>query len=113
MSRDLRHHAAHLRVFANIAMFAESVVDVRELRGYLRPMQPSSRSHRPEQPKVAIRRLREAAGLSQAELARRAGISRSLVCEIESGTRSLTPATRTKIATVLALPVIPVPAVAA
>lgn len=59
---------------------------------------PTPRRRRGKQPKDVVRRLRETAGLSQAELARRAGLSRSLICEIESGRRGITPSTRARIA---------------
>lgn len=65
---------------------------------------PTPRRRRAKQPKDVIRKLRQTAGLSQAELARRAGLSRSLICEIESGRRGITPATQLLIAGVLDVP---------
>lgn len=62
---------------------------------------PTPRQRRGKQPKDAVRRLREAAGLSQAELARRAKVSRSLVCEIEAGTRGINPTVLVGIASAL------------
>lgn len=61
---------------------------------------PTPRRSRAKQPKD-VRGLRKTAGLSQAELARRAGLSRSLICEIESGRRGLTASSRIRIAEVL------------
>lgn len=52
-------------------------------------------------PRDVIRRLRTEAGRSQADLARGAGISRALMCEIEAGTRGITPQVIRHLATAL------------
>lgn len=65
------------------------------------PSTTTPRQRRGTQPREIVRKLRLAAGLSQYELAKRAGLSRSLMCEIESGRRSLTAASGARLATVL------------
>lgn len=47
---------------------------------------------------------RRRAGYSKAALAREVGVSRSLICEIEKGTRNATPAVLVKLAAVLDYP---------
>lgn len=63
---------------------------------------PTRLDHEPE----AVEWARRKAGLSQAELARRCGFTRSLICEIEGGTRNATPGTLLKIAEALNCPVV-------
>ncbi|MFB4320625.1 helix-turn-helix domain-containing protein [Actinomadura sp. 21ATH] len=63
---------------------------------------PTRLHHEPE----AVTWAREKAGLSQAQLARECGFTRSLICEIEAGTRNATPATLMKIAEALNCPVV-------
>lgn len=70
----------------------------------MQPTTPRQRRNRVKQPMDVVRELREAAGLSQYELARRTGLSRSLICEIESGRRGLTPSSQRLIAKVLDVP---------
>lgn len=66
------------------------------------PRSPARLHHEPE----ALAWAREKAGLSQAELARRCGWSRSTICEYEAGTRSATPGNLLKIAEALNCPVV-------
>lgn len=66
-----------------------------------RPRRVAPLSHDPE----AVRWARERTGWSQADLARAAGVSRSLICEIENGTRGLPPRLRNRLAEVLNCPV--------
>ncbi len=54
---------------------------------------------------VALRTLRELAGLSQAELSRRSGISQGHISNIESGMKEPRPATIRRFATVIGVPV--------
>lgn len=56
--------------------------------------------HEPE----AVRWARDKAGLTQTQLAERAGIARTLLVEIEAGTRNLTPANLLKVAEALNCP---------
>lgn len=63
---------------------------------------PTRLNHEPS----AIAWARKKAGLSQAQLAKRCGFSRSLICEIEGGTRNATPARLNKIAEALNCPVV-------
>lgn len=63
---------------------------------------PENLNHEPEAVKYARRR----AGLSQAALARKLGVARSLVNEIEGGTRNATPAMLIKLAEALGCPVV-------
>ena len=53
---------------------------------------------------VAIRTIRELAGFSQAELARRTGISQGHISQIESGHKRPLPATLKKIAAAIGVP---------
>lgn len=63
---------------------------------------------------ATISRLRWAAGLNQAELARQVGVSRSMICEIEKGKRGITPAMLHKLSAALGVaPSTVMPAVAA
>jgi transcriptional regulator with XRE-family HTH domain len=66
-----------------------------------RPRRVSPINHDPD----ALRWARERSGWSQADLARAAGVSRSLICEIENGSRGLPPRLRNKLAEVLNCPV--------
>lgn len=50
----------------------------------------------------ALRQVRERAGLAQAELARRIGVDRSSLCNLESGKRKPRPGTLLRIVQVLA-----------
>ena len=54
---------------------------------------------------AALKWAREQAGWRQGALAREIGVSRSLLCEAERGTRSLTPAVKTLLARTLGCPV--------
>ena len=56
--------------------------------------------HQPE----AVTYAREQAGLTQRQLADRCGVARSLISEIESGTRNATPAMIRKLADALNCP---------
>ena len=56
--------------------------------------------HEPE----AVRYAREQAGLTRTEVAKRCGVSLSLISEIESGTRNATPAMLIKLAKALNCP---------
>lgn len=53
---------------------------------------------------TAVKWAREKAGLTQTQLAERAGLSRTLVVEIEAGTRNCTPANLIKLAEALNCP---------
>jgi DNA-binding XRE family transcriptional regulator len=55
---------------------------------------------------AALTWAREKCGLTKRALAREVGISEQLMCEIESGWRSATPANLQKIAAVLRCPVV-------
>ncbi|GAA4929121.1 hypothetical protein GCM10023224_05710 [Streptomonospora halophila] len=57
----------------------------------------SSMNHSPER----VQRARERAGMTQMALAEQVGCGKSLISEIESGTRNCTPARLEKIAQVL------------
>lgn len=61
---------------------------------------PARLHHSPE----AVRWAREMAGLTQTQLAERAGLARTLIVEIEGGTRSATPPNLCKIAEALNCP---------
>lgn len=63
---------------------------------------PARLHHEPD----AVRWAREMAGLTQTQLAERAGLARTLVVEIEGGTRSATPANLRKIAEALNCPLV-------
>lgn len=63
---------------------------------------PRELHHEPK----AVMWAREKAGLSQASLGRECGLSRSLISEIEAGTRSATPENLLKIASALNCPVV-------
>ena len=63
---------------------------------------PTRLHHSPE----AVRWAREMAGLNQTQLAERAGLSRTLVVEIEGGTRNATPANLRKLAEALNCPLV-------
>lgn len=63
---------------------------------------PTRLNHEPE----AVRWAREKAGLTQTQLAKRAGLARTLVVEIEAGTRNATPANLLKLAEALNCPVV-------
>ena len=63
---------------------------------------PTRLHHSPE----AMRWAREKAGLTQTQLAERAGLSRTLVVEIEGGTRNCTPANLLKLAEALNCPLV-------
>ena len=63
---------------------------------------PTRLHHSPE----AVRWAREMAGLNQTQLAQRAGLSRTLVVEIEGGTRNATPANLRKLAEALNCPLV-------
>lgn len=63
---------------------------------------PARLHHEPE----AVRWAREKAGLTQTQLAERTGIARTLIVEIEAGTRNATPANLIKIAAALNCPVV-------
>jgi transcriptional regulator with XRE-family HTH domain len=52
----------------------------------------------------ALTAIRERTGLTKAELADAAGIHRSLLTRIETGTRTATPATIVKLAAALQIP---------
>ena len=54
---------------------------------------------------TVLKIVREAKGWSQVDLARAVGISRSVLCEMEKGTRGATPASLKRIAEVLNCPV--------
>lgn len=56
--------------------------------------------HQPE----AVTYAREQAGLTQTQLADMCGVTKSLVCEIEAGTRNATPAMIRKLASALNCP---------
>ena len=56
--------------------------------------------HQPE----AVTYAREQAGLTQTQLAEMCGVTRSLICEIEAGTRNATPAMIRKLAAALNCP---------
>lgn len=66
----------------------------------LRTLPKEPLDHEPE----AVTYTREQAGLTKAELARRCGVSPSLITEIEAGTRNATPATLIKLAEALNCP---------
>lgn len=55
---------------------------------------------------TAVQWARGKAGLSQSELARECGYSKSFICEIEGGTRNAGPAVLLKIAKALNCPVV-------
>lgn len=61
---------------------------------------PARLNHEPE----AVRWARDKAGLTQTQLADRAGLSRTLVVEVEAGTRNLTTANLLKVAEALNCP---------
>src|SRR5690606_36801853 len=63
---------------------------------------PARLHHTPE----AVRWARERAGLTQTQLAERAGHARTLVVEIEGGTRNATPAYLLKLAEALNCPLL-------
>lgn len=63
---------------------------------------PTRLHHEPK----ALKWARTKAGLSQARLAREIGVSRSLICEYEAGTRSATPEMLLRIAEALNCPVV-------
>lgn len=67
----------------------------------VRDMSHSSPAAQARPSRKKITKAREAAGLSKAELARRIGVSRSLITEIENGTRNATEETLAKIASEL------------
>lgn len=69
--------------------------------GTARPRRVASVSHDPQ----ALRWARERAGWRQSHLARAIGVSSSLLCEAEKGTRSLTAAALARAAAVLNCPV--------
>lgn len=54
---------------------------------------------------LAIRRAREAAGLSQADLARAADLPRSHVCDTEQGRRGVSLARLERLAAAIGVPV--------
>lgn len=58
--------------------------------------------HEPE----AVAWARRRSGLTQKQLAERAGIKESLMCEIEGGTRNATPAVLLKLAEAMNCPVV-------
>lgn len=66
-----------------------------------RPRGVASVGHDP----AALRWARERAGWRQGHLAKAVGVSPSLLCEAEKGTRNLSPAIRNRIAEVLNCPV--------
>lgn len=66
------------------------------------PRAPARLHHEPE----AVTWAREKAGLNQSQLAKRCGLARSLVCEIEAGTRNATPENLLKIAKALNCPLV-------
>jgi transcriptional regulator with XRE-family HTH domain len=66
-----------------------------------RPRRISPVAHDP----AALKWARERAGWRQAALARQIGISPSLLCEAEKGTRGLAPAVLNKVASALNCPV--------
>lgn len=53
---------------------------------------------------VALRTIRELAGLSQAELSRRTGISQGHISQLEAGQKQPRPATVQRIAAALGVP---------
>ena len=63
---------------------------------------PARLNHSPD----AVRWAREMAGLNQKQLAERAGLTRTLVVEIEGGTRNATPANLRKLAEALNCPLV-------
>jgi len=63
---------------------------------------PSRLNHEPD----VVRWAREKAGLTQTQLAERAEIARTLLVEIEAGTRNATPANLIKLAEALNCPVV-------
>lgn len=63
---------------------------------------PETLNHEPD----AVEYARRKAGLSQSALARELGVAKSLVSEIETGTRNATPAMILKLAEVLNCPVV-------
>lgn len=63
---------------------------------------PKRLNHEPK----AVRWARERSGLSQTALAKRAGLARTLVVEIEKGTRSATPENLLKLAEAMNCPVV-------
>lgn len=63
---------------------------------------PAHLNHEPK----SVEWARQKAGLSQAQLARECGVSRSLICEIEAGTRNCTPGLLLKIAQALNCPLV-------
>lgn len=70
--------------------------------------EPPSRPRRirpTRQDPQAVAFAREAKGWTQTALATEVGISKSLMCEIEKGTRGATPATLNRIAETLNCPV--------
>lgn len=71
------------------------------MRATTRPRRIAPVAHDPE----ALRWARERAGWRQAALARQVGISPSLLCEAEKGTRGLAPAVLNKVASALNCPV--------
>ena len=60
-------------------------------------------NQRPESFAAAIRAAREAAGISQVELARRMGMDQSAINRIESGRRAVSEPTMWRVATALGL----------
>jgi transcriptional regulator with XRE-family HTH domain len=63
-----------------------------ERRGPKRPL-----NHKPAE----VRRARERLGFTRREVAQKLGVSESLICEIEKGTRNATPAMILRLAPVL------------
>jgi transcriptional regulator with XRE-family HTH domain len=59
---------------------------------------------------AALTSLREMAGMSQTELARRSGVAQTMVSAVERGARQASPATVKKLAEALG---VPIPAIAA
>ena len=66
------------------------------------------RTGRPKVPRdheaAAVRWAREAAGLTQAQLAEMLGVSTSLICQIETNARNATPVMISRLARVLGCP---------
>jgi transcriptional regulator with XRE-family HTH domain len=67
---------------------------------------PDRAPERLNQEPQAVTWAREKAGLSQAQLARECNVARSLISEIEAGTRNATPENLIKIARALNCPVV-------
>ncbi len=93
--------ATHPNVFRD-------TLDSTNVRAYLCPMASQVRrarrvtpvDHNPE----ALRWLRRQAGIKQAALARRVGVSASLLCEAEAGTRGINADVRARLAQALGCP---------